>query len=109
VCDCYGEPCKKCGELFPLHLEDFSTGRHEIMLVCSRCMILLDLYEDTLLYKFLKTKPYVEFAYRQDDKRGCPNRYFNLYALTQNAWNHRQGNTPNADHRIVNTVDVVAV
>lgn len=105
MCDCYGEPCKVCGEIFPLHLEDFATGRQEIMLVCDTCLKRLATsgnLGDTNLYRFLKTNPYVEWSFRQDDKRGRPSKRLRLYALTQNALDHRMENSPNtADHKTV--------
>jgi len=35
MCDCYGHPCCECGELLPVHIEDFCMGREEVLLYCG--------------------------------------------------------------------------
>ena len=99
MCDCYGEPCKVCGEMADMHLEDFSTSRGEITIICGKCLNEgLDWGGGELLLKYLGQFPFTEYTYRQDELRGRPNKRIRIYSLTENAWNHREGNTPNADH-----------
>ena len=37
MCDCYQGRCVICNEPFPIHLEDFSTERKEIVILCKAC------------------------------------------------------------------------
>ena len=35
MCDCYGEKCKECEEVIPIHLGDYETSRDEIEVYCK--------------------------------------------------------------------------
>ena len=93
MCDCYGEPCKICGELIPMHLEDYNTTRREIVAVCGMCI------STTSELSWLGLGPYrfTEYSYCTEEKtNGNIWKSVRIYALTANAWKFRDGNHPNA-------------
>lgn len=82
MCDIYIEPCKICGEKYPMHLGDFETDRTEISLVCPKC--------------FSKWQGIFRLFNRciwrvKDEK-------YLIVALTRNAWRNRHHNHLNAPH-----------
>jgi len=90
--DCYGEPCKVCGLIVPMHLKDFNTSRREIVAVCGKCIGTMRDFGMLGLSPY----PYTEHSFHDEGK---PWRSVRIYALTANAWNHREGNHPNVLER----------
>jgi hypothetical protein len=83
MCDCYSEPCKICGKFIEIHLGDYDTARSEIVIYCKDCSLssIFGLQRINLDRSLVwKTKEYgiILIAY-----------------LTDNAWNKRNGNSPN--------------
>ena len=85
ICDCYGELCIGCGVMLPMHLGDFDTDRDEIAVVCGKCK--------SKYHLFLKGQRYIKWRYNEDDNKL---RTMMIVALTDNAWNNREKNYPNA-------------
>jgi hypothetical protein len=74
-----------------MHLEDFATKRVEIVAVCGKCTS-TD-YEPE--WMGIDKLPFTEYFYRDETKKGKPWKSVRIYALTDNAWEHREGNHPN--------------
>jgi len=105
LCDCYGEPCKICGKMIPMHLGDFETDRIEIAAVCNDC---LNAPKGMLgnAFTWLGAKRYCLWKCKgKDDHLGT----VAVISLTDNAWENRDINHPNAgDIELVQQVDASA-
>lgn len=83
MCDCYSEPCKCCGEVVPLHLGDYETGRFEIFVVCEKC----------LENPYLGEIPFPSVLWKYDSEEG--KKEMLIVSVTKNAWENREKNHPN--------------
>lgn len=78
MCDCYGEPCKVCGQMYPMHLGDFNTERWEITILCPKCF---------------GNFPHLRRVCWSNDDGKEP--LLEILSLTENAWSNRRYNHPN--------------
>lgn len=80
MCDCYNHKCDApgCKVFVPMHLEDYSTQQDEIFVFCEAHMNHVKAYE-----------------YFDDEDNTWKKCY--VIAITENALNHSEGNTPNAE------------
>jgi len=76
--------CKVCGKYIDMHLGDFNTERHEVMVICDECVERIN-SNDMNDVNFIL--PYVEWLI--DDKT------IRVYSLTNNAFDNRESNHPN--------------
>lgn len=79
MCDCYAHPCKECGKGHEVHLADFNTNRDEIDVYCAEC--------------FDRSKIFPWVLFKTED--GEVDKFAIVYK-TDNAWENKNGNTPNA-------------
>lgn len=97
MCDCYGEPCKICGTMIPMHLGGFDTDHLEISVLCGECI------EERLFFKEFERYPHVnwsntELADFEKKYKAKPLIKVRVFALTKNAIKNCGYNHPNMAH-----------
>ena len=80
MCDCYGDQCAICRVGIFMHLADFKTTSDEIRVYC----------EEHVPEKGRG----ILWEYWNEGEEANRQRCF-VESLTDNAWNHREGNHPN--------------
>ncbi len=78
MCDIYSHKCKKCKTMIEMHLADFSTDQGEIEVFCGKHAV-----DGTI-----RRKRWVMW-------QGPIFGSVVVVALTDNAWENREGNHPN--------------
>lgn len=90
MCDIYEAPCKECGALIEIHLEGYNTARNEVAVFCYNHIP----QENVVVWKCKRNKDsrskkaWVMFPAKKEFLIG-------VRALTENAKEHRSGNSPN--------------
>jgi len=100
MCDIYGAKCAECDKRINMHLGDFNTRRHEIVVLCHEHAHLFKKHgervvfwqhnEGNKLFHRLKYKPKEPNVFASDDSLVA------IVALTDNAWENRMHNSPNS-------------
>jgi hypothetical protein len=100
MCDIYGAKCAECDTKINMHLGDYNTGRHEIVVLCHEHAHLYEKYgtrvvfwqhnEARQLFHKIKYKPKESNAFASDEPLVA------VVALTDNAWENKMHNCPNS-------------
>jgi hypothetical protein len=95
MCECYVEPCKICGQKWPMHLGDYETSIWEIAIVCGAHIS--EKYRYRIPWKYVIWKITKDELSMNKNFGGLEGKEVAVVSLTDNAWARREANHPNTE------------
>ena len=102
MCDIYGAKCAECDVKINMHLGDYNTGRHEIVVLCSKHAHLYEKHGGrTIFWQYNPARRLfynIRYKLKETNYFGEDNPLVAVVSLTDNAWENWMHNHPNGNY-----------